>query len=177
MKKTTKGRGEACLAPTGLVDMKLSELVSEDLILPSLTGNDVPSVLQEFAQAVCAAGKFSDSETLYERLYEREKQESTGIGNGVAIPHCKVDNLQQVLLAIGYAPNGVDFKASDGNRTYFFFLVVSPSSSSVLHMRTLAALSRLLRSSNFISHLQQSPDKQELIALIKQEEEKAAITT
>ena len=156
--------------------MRLSELITEDLILPSLQGTDIASILSEFAQAVCAAGKFSDSNILYERLYDREKQESTGIGNGVAIPHCKVDNLQQVVLAVGYSPVGVDFKAVDGQPTFFFFLVVSPSSSSVLHLRALAALSRLLRSSNFLSHLQRRPGKDELIALIKQEEEKAAVT-
>jgi len=157
--------------------MKLSELISNDLILLSLKGADVTSVLREFSEAVCASGKFTDSQTLFECLYDREKQESTGIGSGVAIPHCKVENLQQVVFAVGYAGNGVDFKAVDGNPTSFFFLVVSPAGSSVLHLRALAALSRLLRSSSFLSQLQQRPGKEDLISLIKQEEEKIAVAT
>ena len=154
--------------------MKLSELTSEDLILPQLKSTDVAGVLREFSETICRCGKFSDPESLYTRLYEREKQESTGIGNGIAIPHCKVENLNQVLLAVGYAPNGVDFKAIDGKKTSFFFLVISPSSSSVLHLRALAALSRLLKSPNFVSHLQQCPSPAELIAWIKKEEDNTA---
>ena len=151
--------------------MKLSEIISEDLILPDLKGTDVPSILDEFVEAICASGRFQDSNLLDQRLLDREKQESTGIGNGIAIPHCKVENLQNVILAIGFSVAGVDFKAIDGRLTHFFFLVVSPSYASVLHLRTLAALSRLLRSENFLSRLKQRPDKKELIALIKEQEE------
>jgi mannitol/fructose-specific phosphotransferase system IIA component (Ntr-type) len=155
--------------------MKLSDLITEDLIIPSLNGNDVSTVLREFAAAICASGKYNDEELLYLRLLERENQESTGIGNGVAIPHCKVDNLQQVVLSIGYSKNGVDFKAIDGKPTYFFFVVISSSSASVLHLRTLAALSRLLKSPAFIAQLQLRPEKHELMELIRRQEENAAV--
>jgi mannitol/fructose-specific phosphotransferase system IIA component (Ntr-type) len=157
--------------------MKLSEIVSEDLILPDLKGTDVPSILDEFVEAICTSGRFQDSPLLEQRLLDREKQESTGIGNGIAIPHCKVENLQNVILAIGFSVAGVNFKAIDGKPTYYFFLVVSPSSASVLHLRTLAALSRLLRSANFLARLQQRPDKKELIALIKEQEEAAPVAS
>jgi mannitol/fructose-specific phosphotransferase system IIA component (Ntr-type) len=159
-----------------VAEMKLSEILNEDLILPALEGTDVPSVLEEFANAICASGKFSDSHLLLDRLYDREKQESTGIGNGVAIPHCKIDHLQDVILSIGYSDQGVDFKAIDGEPTFYFFVVVSPSSSSVMHLRTLAAVSRLLKSPGFLSALRQRPGKKELIALIRQEEETTAVT-
>lgn len=150
--------------------MKLSEILSENLIFPELQGSTVPALLQEFARSICDAGKFSDPEMLYDRLLQRENQESTGIGNGVAIPHCKVENLNEVILAVGYSPNGVDFKAIDGNKTFFFFLVLAPASSSVLHLRALAALSRLLKSQNFMAQLQKRPGKSELMNLIREEE-------
>ena len=156
--------------------MKLSEILNEDLILPSLQGGDVPSILREFASAIFASGKFSDQQLLFDRLLDREKQESTGIGNRVAIPHCKIDNLQDIILAIGYSDQGVDFRAIDGEPTYYFFVVVSPSSSSVMHLRTLAAVSRLLKSPGFLHALQQRPGRKELIALIRQEEETTTIT-
>jgi PTS system nitrogen regulatory IIA component len=155
--------------------MKLSDLITEDLILPSLSGKDVPSVLMEFSAAICASGKYSNQQLLFQRLLERESQESTGIGNGIAIPHCKVENLGQVILSIGYSDSGVNFKAIDGQPTNFFFVVISPSNSSVLHLRTLAALSRLLKSQTFLSRLGQRPGKAELIQLIKQEEEGAPV--
>jgi mannitol/fructose-specific phosphotransferase system IIA component (Ntr-type) len=156
--------------------MKLSEILSEDLILPSLQGTEVYSILQEFANAICSTGKFSDAQLLLDRLYEREKQESTGIGNGVAIPHCKIDHLQTVILSIGYSDPGVDFHAIDGGLTYYFFVVASPSSSSVMHLRTLAAVSRLLKSPGFLAALRQRPGKQDLMALIRREEETTAVT-
>jgi mannitol/fructose-specific phosphotransferase system IIA component (Ntr-type) len=157
--------------------MKLSDIVSEDLILPDLRGTDRSSVLSEFVDAICASGKFNNSELLYQRLLERERQESTGIGNGVAIPHTKVESLQGVILAIAYSKEGVQFHAMDGKPTFFFFVVVSPTSASVLHLRTLAALSRLLRSQSFLTQLQQRPDKKELIALIKEQEETASVAS
>ena len=150
--------------------MKLSEIINENLIFPDLKSATVSGILHEFAEGICAAGKFSDIEVLQDRLLQRESQESTGIGNGIAIPHCKVDNLNELILAVGYAPSGVDFKAIDGNRTNFFFVVISPASSSVLHLRALAALSRLLKSPSFMSQLQKRPGKIELIQLIRDEE-------
>ncbi len=102
--------------------MRLSEIISENLIFPELKGSNVSGILREFAESICQTGKFSDPELLYDRLMQRENQESTGIGNGIAIPHCKVENLNEVILAVGYSPDGVDFKAIDGNKTFFFFL-------------------------------------------------------
>jgi PTS system nitrogen regulatory IIA component len=154
--------------------MKLSEIVSENLIFPDLKATNVPGILREFAEGICASGKFSKADTLYERLLQRENQESTGIGNGIAIPHCKVENLNEVILAIGYSPAGVDFKAIDGNKTHFFFLVLAPANSSVLHLRALAALSRLLKSQNFMAQLQKRPGQKELIGLIREEESSIA---
>jgi len=157
--------------------MKLSDSITEDLILPSLSGKDIGSVLHEFADAIAKTGRFGDSNSIYDRLAERESQESTGIGNGVAIPHCKLENLQQVLVAIGYSNEGVNFHAIDGNPTYFFFLVISPSNAAVMHLRALAALSRLLKSQNFLNRLWQRPSASELIALIRQEEESTAVAS
>jgi PTS system nitrogen regulatory IIA component len=151
--------------------MKISELMSEDLVLPELKSTDVSGVLKEFSETICNSGRFHSSDTLYARLHEREKQESTGIGNGIAIPHCKVENLNQVLVAVGYSPNGVDFGAIDGKKTSFFFVIISPSGSSVLHLRALAAVSRLLKSPGFVARLQQRPSPADLISQIKKEEE------
>ena len=156
--------------------MKLSEIISPDVILTELKGKDAAEILREFSDAITSSGKYPNAQVLFDKLYEREQQESTGIGNGLAIPHCKIENLPEAVLAIGYSREGVDFKALDGKPTHFFFLVVSPSSASVLHLRVLASLSRLLKSSSFLSKIQQRPDKNEIIALIREEEERAAVT-
>lgn len=157
--------------------MKLSEIVSPDVILPELKGKTAVEILEEFSGAIAASGRYPDAKALFERLYEREQQESTGIGNGLAIPHCKIQDLPEAVLAIGYSSEGVDFKAMDGKPTHFFFMVVSPSSASVLHLRVLAALSRLLKSPTFLSRIRQHLDKDEVIALIKEEEERTSVAT
>ena len=122
----------------------MSEIVSPDVILPELKGRTPAEILMEFSDAIAASGKYENARVLSDRLYEREQQESTGIGNGLAIPHCKIPDLSQAVMAIGYSQEGVDFRAMDGKPTHFFFMVVSPSSAAVLHLRVLAALSRLL---------------------------------
>lgn len=153
------------------MNIKLSEILKEDLIIPDLSGKDAASVLRELSDALYRKGLISNPERLYDRLTEREKQESTGIGNGVAIPHCKMEDIQDALLVVGYAPSGIDFHAVDGGPTFIFFLVVTPVGSSVLHLRILAALSRLLKSSTFRDALQSWPSKTELLDLIRKEEE------
>ena len=151
--------------------MKLSEITAENLIFPTLEATSIPGILRELARGVCAAGKYPDEELLYQRLMQRESQESTGIPNGLAIPHCKVENLRQLILAIGYAPsNGVDFKAMDGQRTNFFFLLISPSNESVPYLRALASLSRLLKSPTFLAELHKRPAASELLRFIREEE-------
>ena len=151
--------------------MKLSEIASEDLIFPNLQGTTIPDILREFAHGICAAGKYSDEETLFRGLLEREKQETTAsMMKGVAIPHCKVENLRQLILAIGYAPKGVDFKSVFSGPTYFFFVFVSPATESVPYLRALASVVRIIKSPTFMTQLQTLPEKEKLLQLIREEE-------
>jgi mannitol/fructose-specific phosphotransferase system IIA component (Ntr-type) len=157
--------------------MKLSEIMCPELILPELHSKSPRGILLEFSNAIEATGKFHEALPIFERLYDREQQESTGIGNGLAIPHCKLDQLPQVILAVGYSEEGVDFNAADGKPTHYFFLVVSPSGDSVMHLRVLAALSRLLKSPSFQVHLTSKPNPEEFISFVKEEEERAAVAS
>lgn len=150
--------------------MKLSDIVTESLIFPEMKGTTVATILREFAESICAAGKFSDPDMLYERLMERESQASTDMGNAVAIPHCRIENLNQVILAVGYSPGGVDFKATEGHKSYFFFVVAGPANNPGLLLRTIANVARLIKSPQFMTQLQKRPGKSELINLIREEE-------
>jgi mannitol/fructose-specific phosphotransferase system IIA component (Ntr-type) len=150
--------------------MKLSEIVTESLIFPEMKGTTVSSILREFADSICATGKFSDPDMLYERLMERESQASTDMGNAVAIPHCRIENLNQIILAVGYCPAGVDFKATEGHKSHFFFVVAGPANNPGLLLRTIANVARLIKSPHFMARLQKRPGKSELIKLIREEE-------
>ena len=86
-----------------------------------------------------------DGRGLFERLLEREELCSTGIGSGVAIPHCKIPRLEQAVLAIGISKDAVDFMALDGKPVNTFFVLASPEDKPALHLKVLSAISRWLR--------------------------------
>jgi PTS system nitrogen regulatory IIA component len=123
----------------------LDSLISPDLIFPDLAAGDGTEALVELASKVAASGRVKPGEPLLQRLREREQLGSTAIGHGVAIPHCKLDGLSRVLVAVGVSRRGVDFRASDGKPVHLFFLVASPSRSPAEHLQSLAAISKWVK--------------------------------
>jgi len=99
------------------------------------------------------AGVVPDSELIYKRLVEREDLGSTAIGSGVAIPHCKMENLSKVEVAIGLSRAGVEFESEDGKPVQLFFLVVSPTDSPAAHLRSLAAISKWVKADRHVERL------------------------
>lgn len=126
--------------------LDLESLVRRDLIFTGLQGTDTESVLRELAILVVDAGALDDVDRLHERLMEREELGSTAIGDGVAVPHCKLSGLSEVLMAVATAERGVAFDAVDGEPVRVFFLVVSPEKSPATHLQCLASISRWVKS-------------------------------
>ncbi|HEY0510936.1 MAG TPA: PTS sugar transporter subunit IIA [Thermoanaerobaculia bacterium] len=125
--------------------MGLGALTRPDLIFPDLPAADRAEVLRALADHIAARGLVRHGGDLFQKLWEREQLGSTGIGAGVAIPHCKLAGLKHGVVAVGLAPQGVDFGAVDGRRVRVFFLVVSPSEAPAEHLQILAALSRWIK--------------------------------
>jgi PTS system nitrogen regulatory IIA component len=123
----------------------LESLISTDLIFPDLQAGDAAEALSELAAKVAASGRIKPGEPLLDRLRERERLGSTAIGAGVAIPHCKLDGLTKVVVAVGVSRRGVDFGAADGAPVRLFFLVASPSRSPGEHLQCLAAISKWVK--------------------------------
>jgi mannitol/fructose-specific phosphotransferase system IIA component (Ntr-type) len=119
--------------------------VSERLIFPNLAATTVEEALAEMAVGLERAGVVAKAEELARRLVEREAMGSTGLGVGLAIPHCKVRELTDVVVSIGISREGVDFRASDGEPVTVIFLVLSPADAPALHLQALARISRLIR--------------------------------
>ncbi|HEV8582040.1 MAG TPA: PTS sugar transporter subunit IIA [Thermoanaerobaculia bacterium] len=116
-----------------------------ELIFSDLPAADRSEVLRTFAERVAGEGLVRNGAELFQRLWEREQLGSTGIGSGIAIPHCKLAGMTHGIVAVGMVPGGVDFGASDGRPVKVLFLVVSPSGSPAEHLQVLAAISRWLR--------------------------------
>jgi len=124
----------------------LGSLTRPDLVFPGLPAADRQDVLRALADRVAERGLVKSGEELFQKLWEREQLGSTGIGNGIAIPHCKLPGLSRGIVAVGLIEGqGADFGAADGQPVRVLFLVVSPSGSPAEHLQILAAISRWVR--------------------------------
>jgi nitrogen PTS system EIIA component len=152
--------------------MKITDILSRDLILPDLNGNTKPEILQELAQALTSKHGEIRLEELTAVLAERERLGSTAIGDGIAIPHGKLRGVTRIIGAFGRHRKGVDFESLDGNPTQLFFVLVAPEDSASLHLKALARVSRLLKDNVFREKLLGAASEDELFQLIKDEDAK-----
>jgi PTS system nitrogen regulatory IIA component len=146
----------------------LEALTDAHLIFPGLTASDADGVLRELAERMARTRVVRDAGTLFERLREREQLGSTAIGHGIAIPHCKLDGLERVAVAVGLAPGGVDFHAADGQPVRLFFVVVSPSRSPAEHLQSLAAISRWIKGEGRVERLLALREPAEILELLRE---------
>jgi PTS system nitrogen regulatory IIA component len=147
----------------------LGALTRPDLIFPDLPATDSQGVLRVLAGRVAAQGLVKNGEELFQQLWEREQLGSTGIGQGVAIPHCKLTGLARGVVAVGLVPAGVDFGAVDGQPVKVFFLVVSPAGSPAEHLQILAAISRWIRADGHAGRLLALHDPAAVYDLLRNE--------
>lgn len=133
--------------------MRLSSLTAPELLFPEVPGFDPPGLLRSLAQRIAAAGAVESADLLYERLWEREQLGSTGIGRGVAVPHCKVARLDGVILAVAQGADPIEFGAVDGKPVQIFFVVVSPEKQPAAHLQCLAAISRWVQEADNVARL------------------------
>jgi PTS system nitrogen regulatory IIA component len=148
----------------------LGALIRPDLIFPDLPAADATGVLHALADRAAARGLVADGEELFQKLWEREQLGSTGIGHGVAIPHCKLKGLKRGVVAVGLVPRGVDFAAVDGEPVKVFFLVVAPAESPAEHLQMLAALSRWIKAPGHADQLLARRDPQQVYDLLCDED-------
>jgi nitrogen PTS system EIIA component len=152
--------------------MKISELLNEKLIISDLKARAKKQALEEMVACLTANRNDIDARELYAVLIEREKLGSTGIGNGIAIPHGKLDGLDTICLVFARSDGGIDFDSLDGKPVHLVFLLVAPSNSAGAHLKALARLSRLLKEKNFRDDLLGAADAEALYATVVAEDEK-----
>ena len=149
--------------------MKIVEFLRPDAVIASLTGQTAPSVLAELCRPLAAAHRV-DAQRLLDTLLEREKLGSTGIGEGVAIPHGKVAGLPGLLASFGRHAQGVDFRAIDGKPTYLFFALFAPENSAGAHLKALARISRIFKNPSFRETILRAGTAEEIYRLIEAED-------
>ncbi len=152
--------------------MKITDILSSDMVIADLKGTTKPDVLNELAKALAAKYKDIKLGELNAVLAERERLGSTAIGDGIAIPHGKLRGVTKIIGAFGRHAEGVDFDSLDGGPSQLFFVLVAPEDSASLHLKALARVSRLLKESSFRTRLLAAKDADELYSLIKEEDNK-----
>jgi len=152
--------------------MKISELLNQKLIIADLKAGDKRQALEEMVACLAAFRQGINAKELLSVLIEREKLGSTGIGNGIAIPHGKLDGLDSICLVFARSPAGIEFDSLDGKPVHLIFLLVAPFNSAGVHLKALARLSRLLKEKNFRDNLFAAADAAELFTIVVDEDEK-----
>jgi PTS system nitrogen regulatory IIA component len=150
--------------------MRLEDLVDPRLVFTDLEGQTLEEVLTEMAECLEKAQVVRDAPDLARRLLERERLGCTGLGGGIAIPHCKLKDLQDVLLSVGISERGVDFHAPDGERVTLIFLILSPAQAAAQHLQALARISRLLRTPGLAASLRQAGSAEEIVGTLREAE-------
>lgn len=152
------------------MSMKISELLNPQAIVADLQAREKDSALAELTDALVTCEASLDRDEVIEVLQEREKLGSTGIGDGVAIPHGKLAGIPELMLAFGKSAEGVDFESMDGQPAHLFFLLVAPEESVGVHLKTLARISKLLKDPAVRQKLLEAEDRETIYQVILDEE-------
>lgn len=151
-------------------EMKILDALHKEAILEDLKASDKKGVLEELVVPVARIAGINQ-ENLVRVLMDRERLGSTGIGEGVGIPHGKLKELESLVLGFGLSRKGVDFGSMDGRPTHIFFLLITPENSTGIHLKLLARISRILKNDPFKEKLLNAINSEEIYSIIKEEEE------
>ncbi|HAR46057.1 MAG: PTS fructose transporter subunit IIA [Nitrospirae bacterium GWC2_57_13] len=152
--------------------MRIRDLLQDNLVIEEIEATDKNGVVREFAVMLKSAGKLQDEDAAARILLERESLGSTGIGDGVAIPHGKIRGLKEMVVSFGRSKKGVDFQALDGKPVYLFFLLLTPDDNPGEHLRTLARISRILKNPVLRGDLRNAEGGADLQRIILEEDGK-----
>ena len=147
--------------------MNITELLSVNTIKLELTSKTKDDVIKEMANILDEDGKLLDKDKYIKAVTDREKEFSTGIGMGIAIPHGKSSGVKEASLVFGRSSDGIDYKSMDDELAHIFFLIAVPEESSDEHLKILAQISRKLMHKQLRESLMKASSPEEVIALLE----------
>lgn len=150
--------------------MKILDLLSKEAIIADLNATDKKGVIEELIAPISRLTR-TDQKDLVRVIMNREHLGSTGIGEGIGIPHGKLKALPSLILGFGLSRKGVDFESIDGQPVYIFFLLLTPEDSAGLHLKLLARISRILKNDLFRQQLREAQTADEVYAVIQSGDE------
>ncbi len=148
------------------------EYLDEEWMIPELQGTDKASILKELSSVLVKPCQVTSVEELLQVIVDREKLGSTGIGEGIAIPHGRLKKLKKFIISFGRSSRGVDFDSIDQKPSQLFFLVMAPENSAVDNLKLLGRIVTLLKEPSFKRRLIEAPSRKDLFQIISEEDEK-----
>jgi len=151
--------------------MKITDFLAPELVVADLEAGTKDEALQSLAGRVASVVPELDAAEILTVIKEREALGSTGIGNGIAIPHGKLGGLEEVIVLFARSKKGVEFAAVDGNPVHLIFLLLAPENAAGTHLKILARISRMLKREEFCHKLLELSAADDLYAVIRSEDE------
>ncbi len=148
--------------------MALADLIGPEVVKVPLAAKTKPEVIREMVQILVDAGRIPEPDAAYHALLAREARGSTGLEQGIAVPHAKTGAVRTLTVAIGIAPHGVDFQSADGKPSTLFFLMLATPDQSGPHIEALAEIARLGKSPSFLRALAAACSAQEVVELFRE---------
>ena len=153
--------------------MRITELLTKDTIAMDLSASDKNGVIDELVNQLDKAGKLSDIAQFKEAIHNRESQSTTGIGEGIAIPHAKVAAVKSPAIAFGKSKEGVDYQSLDGQPAHLFFMIAAPEGGAQTHLDALAKLSSILMDDKVRESLLHANSPEEVLQIIDNADDEA----
>jgi PTS system nitrogen regulatory IIA component len=150
--------------------MTIGEVLEESCVIDKLQGTTKKDVLVELIDALKKTGLVKNEQEVMSVILEREKLGSTGIGDGVAIPHGKLKGIPNIICVFGRSLQGVDFDSVDQKPAHIFFLLLAPENSASLHLKMLSRISKLLRDPSFRKRLMELGDSHDIYRSVVEED-------
>jgi len=148
----------------------LADMLHKDCIELDLKGKRKPDLIRELAEIISRCGSIEDVDALVEDIIEREKLTTTGIGNGIAIPHCFTSQVSETRIVFGRKDGGAKFDAVDNRPVSLFFLLVGPEGDYARHMQVLSKIARYLHDSQFCDSLLKAASPEEVVETVRKKE-------
>jgi PTS system nitrogen regulatory IIA component len=152
--------------------MKIMDFLNKKAIVVGLKSTDKESTVRELVDILAKADDIKNKEDLVKAIMTRESLGSTGIGQGIGIPHAKSQNVKSLTAAFGLSHKGVNFDSLDGEPAYIFFLLIAPEESAGPHLKALARISRMLKDKYFREMLKKAKDEKDVLHIIQEEDSK-----
>ncbi|MBX0351003.1 PTS fructose transporter subunit IIABC [Bacillus toyonensis] len=150
--------------------MKITELLKRDTVIMNLTASNKEAVIDELVEKLSGANRLNSKTEFKEAILKRESQSTTGIGEGIAIPHAKTKAVKQPAICFGRSVSGINYESLDGQPAHLFFMIAASEGANNTHLETLSRLSTLLMDEGFRKQLLEAKDEEELLRLFDEKE-------